>query len=218
MTLYNLNPADVGKSNILMTNISALDDNSYHGVEFTGVKRMSNRWQLLAGLTVQRQKGTAYLGSSDDALLDDFNNPNFDINRRNNYLNMDSTYVFKVDSTYDLPWKFSTSVNFQHYTGFPVQPTEVFGGTLSGLNQNSVTVILEPAGILRYPSVNLLNLRISREFALRERFRIQPLIDLFNLTNSQTVVSQNTIFGGSYLKPSNTVNPFLARIGLKVSF
>jgi hypothetical protein len=218
ITLYNLNPADVGKSNILMTNISALDDNSYHGVEFTGVKRMSNRWQLLAGFTVQRQKGTAYLGSSDDALLDDFNNPNFDINRRNNYLNMDSTYVFKVDSTYDLPWKFSTSVNFQHYTGFPVQPTEVFGGTLSGLNQNSVTVILEPAGILRYPSVNLLNLRISREFALRERFRIQPLIDLFNLTNSQTVVSQNTIFGGSYLRPSNTVNPFLARIGLKVSF
>jgi hypothetical protein len=218
MTLYNLNAADVGKSNILMTNISALDDNSYHGVEFTGVKRMSNRWQLLAGLTVQRQKGTAYLGFSDDALLDDFNNPNFDINRRNNYLNMDSTYVFKVDSTYDLPWKFSTSVNFQHYTGFPVQPTEVFGGTLSGLNQNSVTVILQPAGILRYPSVNLLNLRISREFALRERFRIQPLIDLFNLTNNQTVVSQNTIFGGSYLKPSNTVNPFLARIGVKVSF
>ena len=218
MTLYNLAAADVGQSNILMTNMTELNDNSYHGIEFTGVKRMSNRWQLLAGFTVQRQKGTAYLGFSDDALTDGFNNPNFDINRKNNYLNMDSTYVFKVDSTYDLPWKFSTSVNFQHYTGFPVQPTEVFGGTGSGLNQNSVTVILQPAGILRYPSVNLLNLRISREFTMRERFKIQPLIDLFNLTNSQTVVSQNTIFGGSYLRPSNTVNPFLARIGLKVSF
>ncbi len=218
MTLFNLKAADVGQSNILMTNISKLDDNAYHGVEFTAVKRMSKRWQLLTGFTVQRQKGTAYLGFSDDALTDDFNNPNFDINRRNNYLNMDSTYVFKVDSSYDLPWKFSTSVNFQHYTGFPVLPTEVFGGTGSGLNQNSVSVFLQPAGILRYPSVNLLNLRFSREFAIGDRLRIQPLIDLFNLTNAQTVVSENTVFGGSYLRPSNTVNPFLARIGIRVNF
>jgi Carboxypeptidase regulatory-like domain/TonB dependent receptor len=216
MTIYNLALADKGLSNILMTNISELNNNSYNGVEFTGVKRMSNRWQLLAGFTVQRQKGDWYLGFSDDALLDDFNNPNFDINRKNNYLNMDSTYVFKIDSTYDLPWKFSTSVNFQHYTGFPVQPTEVFSGP--ELNQNSVAVILQPAGIKRYPSVNLLNLRISREFSVRDRFKIQPLIDLFNLTNSQTVVSENTVFSGTYLRPSNTVNPFLARIGLRVNF
>jgi hypothetical protein len=218
MTLFNLKAADVGQSNILMTNISKLDDNAYHGVEFTAVKRMSKRWQLLTGFTVQRQKGTAYLGFSDDALTDDFNNPNFDINRRNNYLNMDATYVFKVDSSYDLPWKFSTSINFQHYTGFPVLPTEVFGGTGSGLNQNSVSVFLQPAGILRYPSVNLLNLRFSREFAVGDRLRIQPLMDLFNLTNAQTVVSQNTVFGGSYLRPSNQVNPFLARMGIRVNF
>ncbi len=219
MTLFNLNPADVGQSNILMTNIPKLDDNAYHGLEFTAVKRMSKRWQLLAGFTVQRQKGTTYLGFSDDALSDDFNNPNFDINRQNNYLNMDATYVFKVDSSYDLPWKFSTSINFQHYTGFPVLPTEVFGGpNATGLNQNSVTVILQPAGILRYPSVNLLNLRVAREFAVGDRLRIQPLMDLFNLTNAQTVVSQNTVFGGTYLRPSNTVNPFLARLGIRVNF
>ena len=221
MTLYNLAAADVGKSNILMTNAPELDDNAYHGVEFTGVKRMSHRWQLLTGFTIQRQKGTTYLGFSDDALSDDFNNPNFDINRRNNYLNMDSTYVFKVDSTYDLPWKFISSVNFQHYTGFPVEPTEVFSdlpGQSGGLNQNSVSVILQPAGILRYPSINLLNLRVSREFVIADRFRLQPLIDLFNITNAQTVVSQNTVFGSSYLRPSNTVNPFLARVGLRLNF
>ena len=216
MTLFELDAIKfpTPQFNILLTNGPKLDDNSYHGVEFTAVKRMSKRWQLLAGFTVQRQKGTAYLGFSDDALLDDFNNPNFDINRRNNYLNMDSTYVFKVDSSYDLPWKFSTSVNFQHYTGFPVQPTEVF----SGLHQGPVTIILQPAGILRYPSVNLLNLRFSREFAVGDRLRIQPLMDLFNLTNAQTIVSENTVFGGTYLRPSNTVNPFLARLGIRVNF
>lgn len=222
LTLYSLAPADVGLSNILMTNIPELNNNAYHGVEFTGVKRMSHNWQLLAGFTIQRQKGTNYLGGSgDDALGDDFNNPNFDINRQNNYLNMDSTYVFKVDSTYNLPWKFISSINFQHYTGFPIEPTEVFSdiqGEAGGLNQNSVSVELQPAGIQRYPSINLLNLRFSREFVINDRFRLQPLIDLFNITNAQTVVSENTVFGGSYLRPSNQVNPFLARIGLRLNF
>lgn len=217
LTLYSLAVADVGQSNILMTNISQLNNNAYHGVEFTAVKRMSHNWQLLTGFTIQRQKGTTEIGSSgDDALGDDFNNPNYNINRQNNYLNMDSTYVFKVDSTYNLPWRFITSVNFQHYTGFPIQPTEVFSGP--ELNQGLVNVILQPAGIQRYPSINLLNLRFSREFVFHDRLHIQPLIDLFNITNAQTVVSENTIEGPTYGRPSNTVNPFLARIGIRLNF
>jgi hypothetical protein len=103
LTLFTLNTAPP-TPNILLTNISELDDNTYHGVEFDAVKRMSNHWQVLAGFTVQRQKGVfCCAGFSDDALNDDFNDPNRDINRRNNYLNNDATYVFKVDSSYELP-------------------------------------------------------------------------------------------------------------------
>ena len=204
--------------NILMTNIPELDDNHYHGVEFDAIKRMSHRWQLLAGFTIQRQKGVYCCpGASDDAIFgDDFNDPNRDINRRNNYLNNDATYVFKVDSSYELPWKFKSSVNFQHYTGFPFQPQEVFSGP--ELQQFSTTVILEPAGQLRLPSVNLLNIRFAREFVFRDRLRIEPMVDLFNLTNAQTVTSKAQTFGANYLRPFNTINPFLARFGLKVNF
>jgi len=214
LTLYNLNTAPPAP-NILLTNISELNDNAYHGVEFDAVKRMSSHWQLLAGFTIQRQKGVfCCAGYSDDALNDDFNDPNKDINRRNNYLNNDATYVFKVDSSYQFPWKFHSSVNFQHYTGFPFQPTEVF----TGLNQGPETVILQPAGVLRLPSVNLLNLRFSREFVFGDRWHVEPLIDLFNLTNAQTVVSKVQTFGPNYQYPTNTINPFLARFGLRFNF
>jgi hypothetical protein len=217
LTLYNLNPALVGQSNVLLTNLSLLDDNAYHGVELDAVKRMSNHWQLLTGFTIQRQKGVYCCnGSSDDALTgtDNVNDPNLNINRSNNYLNNDATYVFKVDSTYELPWKISSSVNFQHYTGFPFQPQGVF----TGLNQNSETVILQPAGIQRLPSVNLLNVRLSRKFVLNERWHVEPLVDLFNLTNAQTVVSEVQTFGPNYKFPTNTINPFLARFGLRFDF
>ena len=216
MTLFTLNTAPPAP-NILLTNIPELDDNSYHGVEFDAVKRMSNHWQLLAGFTIQRQKGVfCCAGNSDDALNDDFNDPNRDINRRNNFLNNDSTYVFKVDSTYQFPGKIATSVNFQHYTGYPLQPQEVFSGP--ELNQFSETVILQPAGVQRLPSINLLNLRLSREFVFHDRWHLEPLVDLFNLTNAQTVISEVQTVGPVYKYPTNTVGPFLARFGLRFNF
>jgi hypothetical protein len=79
-------------------------------------------------------------------------------------------------------------------------------------------VILEPAGNIRLPNVNLLNLRLSREFVFADRWHVEPLVDLFNITNSQTVISKVNTFGPSFLFPSNTVNPFIARFGLKVNF
>jgi hypothetical protein len=52
----------------------------------------------------------------------------------------------------------------------------------------------------------------------RERLQIEPMVDLFNLTNGQTVVSRVQTFGPNYQFPTNTINPFLARFGLKVNF
>ncbi len=214
MTLYNVNPAKVGQADYLITNIPEMDDNAYHGVEFTATKRFAQRWQLLAGFTIQRQKCVYGRGGSDRALGDDFNDPNLNINRKDNYLNYDSTYVLKLAGSYQFPLGFSTSVNFQHYTGYPLQPTMVF----TGLNQGSENVILLPAGRLRLPSVNLLDLRIAREFVLADRWRIEPVVDLFNLTNSQTVVSKVQTYGPNYLRPADAINPFLARLGLRISF
>jgi hypothetical protein len=221
MTLYSFqpsNPALYGAFNNLVTNIPLLNTNSYNAVEFTGVKRLSNKWQLLAGFTIQKQKGVYGRGFSDEATSDNFTDPNLSINRDNNYLNLDSTYVFKVDSTYELPWKIGTSVNFQHYTGFPLQPTETFEvPNGQGVNVGE-SVILQPAGVLRLPSVNQLNLRFSREFAIKEKWRLIPTVDLFNLTNSQTVIGQVTTIGGSYLYPYSTINPFVMRLGLRFTF
>ena len=225
MTLYSFQPADPNKygafSN-LVTNFPQLDNNSYHAVEFTAVKRLSHKWQILGGFTIQRQKGIYGRGFSDEATGDNFTDPNFDINRKSNYLNLDSTYVFKVDSTYELPWKFGTSVNFQHYTGFPIQPTETFDVPNGQGTPVGETVILQPAGIQRLPSVNQLNLRISREFVFGDRWRLTPTADFFNLTNSQTVIAKVTQYtapsGGAYLEPALAINPFVTRFGLRFTF
>jgi hypothetical protein len=232
MTLFSFQPANTTKYGAFtnfVTNFSQLDNNSYNAVEFTAVKRLSNKWQVLGGFTIQRQKGVYGRGFSDQATGDNFTDPNLDINRNNNYLNLDSTYVFKVDSTYELPWKFGTSVNFQHYTGFPLQPTETFSipdANITPTHPNpdifTETVILQPAGIRRLPSVNQLNLRLSREFVFGDRWHLIPTVDFFNATNSQTVIAEVTQFtapsGGSFLRPALAINPFVTRFGLRFTF
>jgi hypothetical protein len=221
LTLFSFQPSDpsrYGAFNFVVTNIPQLNDNSYHGVEFTAVKRLTHKWQVLTGFTVQRQKGVYGRGYSDQAFSDNFTDPNNNINRNNNYLNLDATYVFKIDGIYELPWKLSTSVNFQHYTGFPLQPTETFEvPNGQGVNVGE-SVILQPAGDQRLPSVNMLNLRLSREFVIRDRWHVIPTADFFNVTNAQTVIGEVTSYGSSYLFPYSTINPYATRFGLRVTF
>ncbi len=210
LTIYNLAPAYVGKAAYVLTNVAALDDNRYNGVELNAVKRFSRHWQVLTGLTVQRSRGTYANGLSDN-----FNDPNLDINRKNALLDQDSTYLFKLSGTYEAPWGISLSPNYQYYTGYPLLPTNVF----TGLNQGSETVSLLPRGGIRLPNISLLNLRISRPTKFHEgRIGLEPIADLLNLTNSEPVTAVTTSNGANYLRPTNLVNPFVARFALRLTF
>ena len=214
ITLYNLNPADVGLSNYLITNIPELGTNHYNGLEFTVTKRMSKGWQVMAGYTLQQQKGTYTRG-----LTDDFNNPNNEINRKNSILNYDATQMFKVLSNYTFPKSFAVGLNYQHYTGYPLDPnngppTAVF----ENLNQGQVSVIGETIGNIRLPNVNIVNLRLSRPTHLGDRFNLEPIVDLFNIGNANTVISEVPTGGSSFEKPTNQINPFIARFALRLSF
>lgn len=209
-TIYSLATAYVGKAAYVLTNVDALNDNNYNGVEFSALKRLSRHWQVLAGLTVQRDRGLY-----GNALSDNFNDPNLGINRQNALLDQDSTWVAKIAGTYQAPWGFTFSPNYQYYTGYPLLPTNVF----TGLPQGSETISLLPRGAIRLPNISVLNLRISRPVKFHEgRIGLEPIADLLNLTNSEPVTAETTSYGANYLKPTNLVNPFVGRFALRLTF
>jgi hypothetical protein len=81
-----------------------------------------------------------------------------------------------------------------------------------------VPVIGETIGNVRLPNVNIVNLRFSRPTHLGERFTLEPIADLFNIGNANTVVSEVPTGGSSFEKPTNQLNPFIARFALRFSF
>ncbi|MGH9481267.1 MAG: hypothetical protein ACRD1L_04160, partial [Terriglobales bacterium] len=226
-----------GQSSTWETNAGAADDNAYNGVEFTGSKRMTRNWQLLTGLTIQRYRGNFAGG--------DYNDPNANINRANSYLSNDSTYIFKFEGTYQTGhWggNLLVATNYQHYTGYPLRPTASFGSSQGTFCSGTVTypcnpmaggqsetVALTPPGTVRLPGVNLLDFRFSRPTRVNERFTLEPTLDLFNVLNAQTITTESASVPQpssstpapkttTYLKPSALLNPFIAQIGLKLTF
>ena len=71
ITFYNLLPAFNGLQDNVFGNEDVLDTD-FNGVELTASKRMRNRWQLLAGLTLGKNEG--------GVLTNDLNDPNNALN------------------------------------------------------------------------------------------------------------------------------------------
>jgi hypothetical protein len=81
-----------------------------------------------------------------------------------------------------------------------------------------VAVIGETIGNIRLPNVNIVNLRLSRPIRLEERFTLEPIADLFDIGNTNTVISEVPTGGSSFERPTNQLNPFIARFALRFSF
>ncbi len=195
-----------------LTNVPAVSNNHYDGIDFTVSRRFDKRWQVLAGFTKQSNKGTYSATTSDD-----FNDPNQNLNRYNSSIDQDAPYVIKVDGTYVMPLKISASINYQHTTGYPLLPTYVVPSS-AGLGV-SETVKLAPNGTLRLDSVNDVNLRLYRPTSFRDgKITLDTLVDLDNLTDAEPVIARTASWGANFFRQSNYLNPFVARGGLKLSW
>jgi hypothetical protein len=214
ITVYNLNPALASRRDRVITNVDVLQSD-YDGMQFTFSKRMSNRWQLLGGLTLQSHQGFAHSGTfTNPGNTTDFNDPTY-------LLNKDSSSVF-----IELPWSFNLSGSFQLPYGiqFSGKYTARAGDPLvrtfqaSGLTQGTQTVWVQHRGEDRTETVTrFVDVRLSKRFALGTS-RFEGTVDIFNLLNANHVLNQNTAIGTTWARPSLVLAPRIVRFGVTTRF
>jgi len=212
MTVYNQFATDRGKIYLALDNYKELNS-EYNGVELQATKRFSKAGSFVStAFTVGRKYGSA-LGSGTD-----LNNPNNLINAIGS-IDGDTTYQFRVNGYYRLPWNFQLAGNYQHITGTPFDPTYSVGtSVVPGLTQVTQVVRLTKPGSQRLPDLNLMDVRVSRIFMIGERWKIEPVVDAYNLLNVNTPYTAVTTVGpnlGNY--SANTEGRFV-KFGLKVDF
>jgi hypothetical protein len=218
--VYNQLPSTLGKINYQVMN-SRLLNIDYRGIDFTLHRQMTSHWMVLAGATVGRNRGATR--GDIQAGLDDLNNPYNNFNRLG-LVSDDTPVQIKIAGQYSLPRHFELSGNLQHGTGTPLnQLYTVTSAVLAAgttLTQSSQSLYLAAAGAVRLPNVNLVDIRLSRLFALRDRWTLRPEFDVYNLLNAATVMAENTSVnaGSLFLNPQAVLPPRLFKVGLKIDF
>jgi hypothetical protein len=214
ITVYNLDPALQTQRDRVVTNIDELKSD-YDGLQLSFTKRMSNRWQMLGGVTFQRHEGFAHSGTfTNTGANSDFNNPNYRLNRDSGSVFTDLPWVFTLSGSYQLPYDVVVSGKYTGRAGDPLNRTI----SLSGFTQGTETVLVQPRGEDRTETVNrFIDVRLAKRFNVGAR-RFEGTVDFFNILNANHVLLQTEAIGTALGRPSRILAPRIVRFGLTARF
>jgi hypothetical protein len=224
ITVYSLDPALLRVSQLSITSSDVLSS-TYNGFNLNMNKRFRDRWQLLAGATWSDNKGYYHTGILTNNNNFDLNNPNSHLGREDSAVFTDVPFQFNVAGSYLLPQDVLIALKYNARSGTPLT-REL---QIRGLTQNE-NVYVAPRGEDRTEFLaSYVDLRLSKRFNLGDSARVEGMLDLFNLLNTNTILNQNASVGSStgptvaplstsYGRPSLLVTPRIIRLGVKVSF
>jgi hypothetical protein len=198
---------------------------TYNGVEITGTKRFSNRWQMLAGVT---------LGSTKISGVSVNVNPNSLINANGNITEQlgDRPYIFKWTGTYTMPFHdIALAANFISESGIDINRQINQRLSIGG----TVAINLTPLGSDRIDPRNQLDLRLSKSIKFGGNRSLEGSIDVYNVTNSNVVWDVRPLTGTinlrqagnltgaintvpQYLSPASVLAPRIARFNVAFKF
>lgn len=180
-------------------------------VELSVNKRFSRRWQLMASYSATKNS-TLVPGQSGLVLTSP---PNFDPNTEFNTGDNTWEWLGRVSAVYVFPGTVNLSVNFDHRSGTPQARQVLFSG---GLQIPTIVLNVDPVGTLRLPNTNVVDLRVGKEFKLPGGKRLSPRLNVYNVTNSNTVVARNLRSGPSYLLPSGILRPRIMELSMAFTY
>ena len=239
MTIYALREEFLGSQRVRFLTNPGQDGplfRDYSGVEFVARRRWRDGWQLMAALNIAEIYGN--IGNSYGSTWGGhavYDNPNSLINAEGP-LDLDATYQFKLQGTYTLPFDILVSAYYQAVTGFPLKPPENFAPdpalgayTVRFLRDDVPGMVVEsfvdvagvPRGTYRHDFRNKVDLRVEKQFPIRDNMRIGVIVDAFNLTNiNRTTAVQSLRFGleDRFLVPAKIEPPRILRIGVRFQF
>jgi hypothetical protein len=137
---------------------------------------------------------------------------------------------YKLAGSYPLPFGIQMSGSLQSYPGLPgtTATTEIVDSSLNvnyivdrtiipNLTQSSVTVQLIPPGTKYLERWNQIDLRWAKKFRV-QNVDLQGRFDVFNLLNSNSILSVTQTLGPSLDRPTRIMQGRLFAVGAQVNF
>ena len=175
---------------------------TYNGIEITGTKRMSNRWQMLVGYTFSHSKVEGLSVNTNPNSLINVTGPLAGQNTGFNGQIGDRPHQFKLTGTYILPWyEIGVAGNLNSQSGAPITRQVTVAQTVGG---NS-TINVEPLGSYRLPFRNAADFRVFKTARFGDR-SLDISVDFNNVTNANTMWDARTLSGTINLRQNGDPN------------
>ena len=132
----------------------------------------------------------------------------------------------KVNGSYPLPRDFFVSALYQNlsgpaYTADWAAPTALIapslGRDLAGGSRTATVGLLAPNTQYDHRTTRL-DMRVGKNVRLTQRVKLQGNVDLYNVTNSGSVLADTNAFGARWLVPTLVLEPRILQFSAQISF
>jgi len=198
---------------------------SFKTIELAAVKRLANRWQLVASYSATKKNVPIGARNSASALGFGTSSPTFSaagehvgfLTPNDDIFSSDKTWDWdgKVIGTYIMPGGVAVSGNFHHTSGDPFARQVRFRG---GRTIPSIVLNVEPIGTHRRPNLNLVTVKLEKRFLLPRAQMAAVTLNVYNALNANTATGLQNRSGPEFLRPRSIMPPRLAEIALSYRF
>ena len=215
--VWTLNPTKVGTATDNLRTFSTSNTRVYDGFDLTMTARLRGAGFVLGGVTHEKLKTTS---------CDQRDNPN---SLRFCAPATPFRTIAKASASYTIPWDIQLSGFYSarpgdsiaaNYTLTSALAGRTIIGSTAGTQQISLNLI-EPNTMFR-DYVHQLDTRLARNFRFG-RYKLQGMVDVYNLLNAGTVLTLNQTFGASaatraWLNPTSIQTGRYVRFGGQLTF
>jgi hypothetical protein len=177
---------------------------TYQAVQLTANKRFARRWLFAGSYTWSRLRGN-YVGlySADNDQRDPNQSTQYDapgiMVNRNGPLPNDRPHLIRLDGYYTHPLVHSSLTAGLGFVGRSGQPLNALG---SFQNVGDTDSFILPRGSLgRTPFVTRFDLHLAYRRSLPGKLSAEAFLDIFNLFNQRTVLTQDQLYTADYVAP-----------------
>ncbi len=165
---------------------------TYDTVEFGVTKRMSDHWQLISGVDWTKRDLASLFSEDPNTVL--WNSTN----------TQTTGWTFKASGSYVFNHGLLVGVSYNAMKGepygrlFTITPqylTLADPNRTTPLVQGNMQMIAEKAGTYYLPAINVINIRVQKEFVIKDTQRIQLMLNMFNFADAKTVTAVNQLTG-----------------------
>ena len=86
------------------------------------------------------------------------------------------------------------------------------------LTQGNMMIMAEKVGAYYLPSITLINLRAQKEFVIKDTQRLHLMLNIFNLTDAETVTGVVQTTGRFFRQPRTNISGAVVRFGTRYTF